>query len=53
VIGRLAGDAELRRRLGSAARTRILERYSIDREVAAYEELYEELLQPRRAGKAA
>jgi hypothetical protein len=37
--------------LGAGARRRVLERYSIEREVAAHEELYREVL--RGAGEAA
>ncbi len=40
----LAGDAGSRRALGAAARGRILQRYTIDREVAAYEAIYSEIL---------
>jgi len=44
VLRKLAEDGELRRRLGAEARRCVLERYSIEREVAAYEALYSELL---------
>ncbi len=40
----LAGDAALRRRLGSAARTRALEHFSLEGMVASYKALYERLL---------
>jgi glycosyltransferase involved in cell wall biosynthesis len=43
-IGSLLQSAELRRRLGDAARKRILARYTIEREVADYEALYSEIL---------
>ena len=40
----LTSSAELRRELGAAARRRVVDRYSIDGEVRAYEELYEKAL---------
>lgn len=39
----LARDASLREQLGKAGRSRVLERFTIEREVAAHEALYEEL----------
>ena len=42
-LARLAGDADLRERLGAAARARILERFDLDRMVAEHEALYREL----------
>ncbi len=43
---RLAGDPELRRRLGAAARRRIEEELTIERIIARHEELYSGLLPP-------
>jgi glycosyltransferase involved in cell wall biosynthesis len=40
----LAGDPGRRADLGAAARRRVLENYAIEREVAAHEALYEEIL---------
>ena len=51
-VSRLLNDRELACRLGHAARTRIAERFSVDRMVHATEEIYAELLalkQPRRS----
>ena len=42
-IRRLMEDPDLRKRLGAAARKRVAEHYTIEREVAAHEELYEEI----------
>jgi glycosyltransferase involved in cell wall biosynthesis len=42
-IERLAGDGKLRRRLGRAARNRIVQQFSIERTVAAHEALYDEI----------
>jgi len=39
-IALLAGDAQLRRRLGAAAMKRVTERFGIDANVAAHEQLY-------------
>jgi glycosyltransferase involved in cell wall biosynthesis len=43
-VSRLLDDRELARRLGRAARTRIAERFSVDRMVRATEDLYADLL---------
>lgn len=43
-ILRLARDAELRKRLGTAARKRVEEKFSIDQCVKAHGELYQDLL---------
>lgn len=43
-LSRLTSEPELRRRLGEGARTRVLERYTIEREVEAYEHLYRSAL---------
>lgn len=48
-IRRLIGDPDLRNGLGKAARRRIEERFSIEREVAAHEAMYEEIMSGRRA----
>ena len=51
---RLARDAELRKRLGTAARKRVEEKFSIDQCVRAHAELYQDLLdKAERAGIAA
>ena len=42
-ITRLAGDAELRCRLGEAARRRVIEHYSISANIAAHQALYAEV----------
>lgn len=42
---RLAEDPELRRRMGSAGRSKAVERYDLNREAKQYSELYEELLE--------
>ena len=44
VLGRLAADPDLRRRLGEGARARIRGEYTIENEVRAHEELYTEAL---------
>ena len=44
----LAGDAELRRNLGDAARQRVIERFSPEATVAAHEQLYERVAGYRR-----
>jgi glycosyltransferase involved in cell wall biosynthesis len=41
---RLAGDAELRKRLGTAARRRVEEHFSLDQVITSYELLYRTLL---------
>ena len=43
-LGRLAGDPRLRQDLGAAATARMLDVFSIEREVRAYEDLYAEAL---------
>jgi len=48
-IVRLLGDEELRQRLRSGARRRIEEHYSIDREVAAHQEMYLRIMGARGA----
>jgi glycosyltransferase involved in cell wall biosynthesis len=48
-IERLAGDAELRNRLGRAARERVGTAFPVERPVAALEDIYGSLLQPRLA----
>ena len=48
-LGRLASDAPLRQELGTAARARVLDAFSIDREVRAHEDLYAEALGLREA----
>jgi glycosyltransferase involved in cell wall biosynthesis len=48
-LNRLAGDAELRQRLGDAARQSAL-RFSWQRMVAAHSRLYERLLSEGEAG---
>ena len=47
-LSRLASDPALRATLGAAARRRAVERFSIEREVAAHEALYGELLNGMR-----
>lgn len=44
VLQQLIASPELRRQLGAAARQRVLDYYTIEREVAAHEALYAELL---------
>ncbi len=51
-IARLAGDRDLRLRLGRAARGRALARYSAERLVADTDDLYRELLDARRSPRA-
>ena len=43
-IQRLIDDPELRDRMGKAARLRIEKHFSIEKEVAAHEQLYEEMM---------
>ncbi len=43
-LRRLAEDAPARRALGAAGRRRVLANYTIDREVAAYEAIYSDIL---------
>ena len=52
-IRRLAEDPAARRALGDAARRRVVERYSIEREVEAHESLYDEVLGRASMGSAA
>lgn len=47
-LGRLAGDAELRARLGTAAKERVLERHSIGQITREYVDFYESLIRVRR-----
>lgn len=49
-LARLAGDANLRHRLGTAAREHIARHHALDACVAAYEALYEDLLARPAAG---
>ena len=46
----LARDPELRRRMGEAGRSRILERYAVDRLIGDVDELYRTLLESRGLG---
>jgi len=46
-LSTLLADDDLRRRLGAAARTRVVENYSVDRVVNRYEALFAEVLQSR------
>ncbi len=46
----LARDPELRRRMGEAGRSRILERYAVDRLIGDVDELYRTLLETRGLG---
>jgi colanic acid/amylovoran biosynthesis glycosyltransferase len=48
-LGRLAEDAELRVRMGAAARARILKEFTLERQVRAFTELLEEV---RKCGRA-
>jgi len=43
-LARLAGDWELRTRMGAAGRERVLERYSVERLLDDMDRLYRELL---------
>ena len=52
-IRRLANDPPGRRALGEAARGRILDKYSIEREVEAHESLYDEVLGRASLGSVA
>jgi MMP alpha-(1->4)-mannosyltransferase len=49
-ISRLAGDPELRHRMGGRARQHVLRRYSAGRLLSDIDALYRELLQPASAG---
>jgi glycosyltransferase involved in cell wall biosynthesis len=49
-ICRLAGDPELRRRMGGRAREHVLRRYSAERLLSDIDALYRELLQPASSG---
>ena len=51
-LRKLCGDADMRRRLGSAARQRILERYSLDGQAEKLLSLYRNTLQWRRSPAA-
>ena len=51
-ISRLAGDRELRRRMGTRAREHVLQRYSVERLLSDIDALYRELLQSARVGDA-
>jgi len=46
---RLAGDAELRQRLGQSGRERVLKRYSVERLLDDVDRLYRELLREARS----
>jgi glycosyltransferase involved in cell wall biosynthesis len=46
-LGRVLDDARLRRRIGSAARERVSEKFSVDRMIAAHVELYGTVLRER------
>jgi rhamnosyl/mannosyltransferase len=48
-VGRIAGDQDLRRRLGEGGRRRVLDRYSRELMVDRHEALYTELLDRRRS----
>ena len=52
-IRRLANDPPTRRAFGEAARRRVLEKYSIEREVEAHESLYAEILEANAKRSAA
>jgi glycosyltransferase involved in cell wall biosynthesis len=45
-MSRLAGDPELRRRMGGRARQHVLRRYSVERLLSDIDALYRDLLQP-------
>ena len=47
-VGRLAGDAELRRRYGAAGRARILAEFSIDAMVDGNLQVYRQVLEARQ-----
>lgn len=49
----LVADAALRHRLGAAGRQRVLERFSLDAMVGAYQRQYEQLLASRAPARAA
>ncbi len=51
-LARLAADPELRRRMGEAGRSRVLERYSVDRLIDDVDRFYRSLLEAKgiRAG---
>lgn len=51
-LDRLLGDVALRRRLGGNAAVDAKRRFSLDDQVTAYLQLYEELVETRRAGGA-
>jgi glycosyltransferase involved in cell wall biosynthesis len=52
-LGRLAGDATLRGNLSTGARQRVLEKYTVEREVAGHEALYAKVLASKRLEGAA
>jgi hypothetical protein len=43
-------EADHRRNLGKLARSRIIEKFSIDRAVARYQQVFEEILAQKRKG---
>lgn len=45
-LGKLCADSELRKKMGEAGRQRIIERFTADRMVRRFENLYEGLLRP-------
>jgi glycosyltransferase involved in cell wall biosynthesis len=47
-LERVIGDAELRGRLGAAARERVAERYSVAAQAAAHAALYRDVMARRR-----
>jgi colanic acid/amylovoran biosynthesis glycosyltransferase len=48
-LGRLAGDAELRARMGAAARLRVLKDFTLEKQVQSFSNLLEEVRNCRRA----
>jgi glycosyltransferase involved in cell wall biosynthesis len=48
-LGRLLGDAELRRRMGVAARAKMEREYDIVERIAALEDHYDAVVEARRA----
>jgi len=51
-INRLRNDPNQRSRFGKAARNAVIERYTLEAQVRAYEALYDHVLAPRRRGAA-
>ncbi|RPI62920.1 MAG: glycosyltransferase, partial [Planctomycetaceae bacterium] len=47
-IEKLAGDADLRTHLAQAGRQRVIEQFTLDANIAAHEQLYEEVATSRR-----